>query len=254
MKIIKIIASLIFMAGILLWGTNFEVFAAENDTTREVNDEYKTCYEEGYEMNIDEEDSCYKIYSNGRTIEWQAEKTNETLYTSANVFARQSSPNKNYKDEICLPKGAEIQRVGISENGWDIVKYEEEFYFMWYKYLTDKKPAIPTADTTTNEIETVTVTIVDEESVNNSYIGCYELTAYCATGNPCADGAYPSAGYTAACNDSRLWHHWVYIEGYGTYYIHDTGGMASNVIDIFMNSYDECIQFGRRTANIYYAD
>jgi 3D (Asp-Asp-Asp) domain-containing protein len=259
MKATKVIASLVFAAGILLCGTNFEVFAAENDTAREVDDEYKTYYEEDLTMNIDEEDESYRIYSIGRTIEWYAEKTDEVMYTSANVFARQSSPNKDFKDELCLPKGTEVQRVGISENGWDIIKYNDELYFVWYEYLTDEKPVIPVAEkevtTDSTSTETVEVTIVDESgSTDGTYVGYYELTAYCATGNPCADGVYPSVGYTAACNDSRLWHHWVYIEGYGTYYIHDTGGMASNVIDIFMGSYDECIAFGRQGAYVYYAD
>lgn len=83
------------------------------------------------------------------------------------------------------------------------------------------------------------------------YMGEYELTAYVETGNPCADGVYPQVGYTAACNDPSLWHKWVHIEGYGDYYIHDTGGMADNVIDIYMGSYDEAIQFGRRVADVY---
>jgi len=84
-----------------------------------------------------------------------------------------------------------------------------------------------------------------------TYYACYQLTAYCATGNPCADGTYPSVGYTVASNDPNLWHKWICIEGYGNYYVHDTGGMSSNVIDVFMGSYGECINFGRRSANIY---
>ena len=87
-----------------------------------------------------------------------------------------------------------------------------------------------------------------------TYYGCLELTAYTWTGNPCADGIYPSSGYTVACNNSDLWHHWIYIEGYGNYYVHDTGGMGHGVIDVYMDSYDVCIQFGRRSANIYIID
>lgn len=86
---------------------------------------------------------------------------------------------------------------------------------------------------------------------SEEYLGEFELTAYTWTGNPCADGDYPRASHTIACNDSRLWHQWVTIEGYGTYYCHDTGGMSSNVIDIYMDSYDSCIQFGRRSAKVY---
>lgn len=94
----------------------------------------------------------------------------------------------------------------------------------------------------------------EEKIVKEVYMGNYELTAYIETGNPCADGEYPQVGYTAACNDPDLWHKWVHIEGYGDYYIHDTGGMASNVIDIFVGSYDEAIQFGRRQGEVYIID
>ena len=84
-----------------------------------------------------------------------------------------------------------------------------------------------------------------------TYYANMELTAYIWTGNPCADGVYPAEGFTAACNDPVLWHKWVYIDGVGTYYIHDTGGMASNVIDIYLETYDACVSFGRQTANVY---
>lgn len=94
-------------------------------------------------------------------------------------------------------------------------------------------------------------TKTDSEASEGHYMGSYELTAYIATGNPCADGAYPQEGWTVACNDSRLWHRRIRIEGYGEYYVHDTGGMASNVIDVFVGSYNKAIQFGRRTAEVY---
>ena len=91
-----------------------------------------------------------------------------------------------------------------------------------------------------------------EEEIKQTHLGTYQLTAYIATGNPCADGVYPTVNHTAACNDPNLWHKWVYIEGYGKYYIHDTGGMPSNkIIDLFVGSYDEAIQLGRRTAEVY---
>lgn len=85
-------------------------------------------------------------------------------------------------------------------------------------------------------------------------IGVYELTAYIATGCPCADGSYPQVGYTAASNNPSLWHRWIHIDGVGDRYVHDTGGMAVNVIDLFVGSYDEAIQFGRRTAEVYIID
>lgn len=93
--------------------------------------------------------------------------------------------------------------------------------------------------------------VVQEDTKAYYYYGTKELTAYCATGNPCADGVYPSVGYTVASNDKNLWHKWVYIEGIGDRYVHDTGGMGVNVIDVYMSSYSECISFGRQSADIY---
>jgi 3D (Asp-Asp-Asp) domain-containing protein len=89
---------------------------------------------------------------------------------------------------------------------------------------------------------------------DKEYVGEYELTAYIATGKPCADGKYPRAGVTVASNDANLWHKCVYIEGYGVFYVHDRGGMSNNVIDVFVDSYDEAIQFGRRKAEVYVID
>lgn len=91
----------------------------------------------------------------------------------------------------------------------------------------------------------------EDESSNTLYFGTMECTAYVWTGNPCADGVYPSVNYTAACNDPALWHKWIYIEGIGDLYVHDTGAMASNVIDIFVGSHEEAIQFGRQVREVY---
>ena len=261
MKKVTKIASLL-MAGILLCGANLNVFATES--TREVDEKYKTYYEQT-SMIIQETGKYYSVQSVLKDIYWSAERVEpEDMYTVCSAYARKLSPNETNKSELCLSAGTEVQRVGISNNGWDIILYNDELYFMWYDYMSYEQPLI-IEDTIQEELpeeeELIAAAVKQEEEIevipfeeNGSFVGTFELTAYCATGNPCADGVYPQVGYTVACNDSRLWHHWVNIEGYGTYYVHDTGGMASNVIDIFMGSYDECIQFGRRSANVYIVD
>lgn len=116
---------------------------------------------------------------------------------------------------------------------------------------------VKTEDSGTYEIES-TIEKVEEvkepviaDAISEEYVGTYELTAYMETGYACADGVYPKLNYTVACNDSRLWHKWIRIDGLGTYYVHDTGGMASNVIDIYMGDYNTCINFGRQSAKVY---
>lgn len=107
------------------------------------------------------------------------------------------------------------------------------------------------------EVELSTEEIKDDsrasESVQRVYLGEYELTAYEWTGEVCANGNYPSCSYTVGCNSLPLGTK-IYIEGYGEYVVEDRGDMPDNVIDIYMEYYDTCIQFGRRTANVYLID
>lgn len=90
----------------------------------------------------------------------------------------------------------------------------------------------------------------EEASRELEYAGIFELTAYEWTGNPCANGNYPTTGYTVASNYFPLGTR-LYIEGLGEYTVEDTGGMALDVIDIYMGDYNSCIEFGRRQAGIY---
>jgi len=97
---------------------------------------------------------------------------------------------------------------------------------------------------------TETTEAKEEASGELEYAGIFELTAYSETGNTCANGNYPTVGHTAASNYFPLGTK-IYIEGMGEYTIEDRGGMASNVIDIYMGDYDTCIEFGRKQAGIY---
>lgn len=99
--------------------------------------------------------------------------------------------------------------------------------------------------------EAISEHVEEEPKESRIYMGTYELTAYAETGNCCADGVYPSKWFTAASNDPSLWHRWIYVEGLGEFYVHDTGGMSSNVIDIYLGDYDSCIQFGRQIGEVY---
>lgn len=84
-----------------------------------------------------------------------------------------------------------------------------------------------------------------------TYYANMELTAYIWTGNPCADGVFPETGFTVACNDAALWHRWIYIDGIGARYVHDTGGMGCGVIDVYVGDYDSAVNFGRQSADVY---
>ena len=78
-----------------------------------------------------------------------------------------------------------------------------------------------------------------------------QATAYTHTGNPTATGVMPKVGMIAVDPKVIPLGTKVYVEGYGYATATDTGGaIKGNIIDLFMNTKQECIQWGRRTVDI----
>ena len=83
-------------------------------------------------------------------------------------------------------------------------------------------------------------------------MGVYEITAYEWTGNPCANGNYPTEVYTVACN-SLPFGTVVYIEGIGYRTVEDRGAdwHSPTWIDLYLGDVDACYSFGRQYLNVY---
>lgn len=90
------------------------------------------------------------------------------------------------------------------------------------------------------------------ESANNdgnengmTFVGdWFQFTGYTYTGNPCASGTMP---YVGCCASNYFDIGTVlYVEGWGYLTVEDRTGVSSDVIDIFFDTYDECINFGRQ--------
>lgn len=91
---------------------------------------------------------------------------------------------------------------------------------------------------------------VYEEAYEPTYLGVYEITAYEWTGNPCANGNYPTEGYTVACNDLPLGTV-VYIDGVGERVVEDTGGGGYGWMDLYLGDVDACFEWGRQYREVW---
>ncbi len=111
-------------------------------------------------------------------------------------------------------------------------------------------PPTTQAETTTERITEAHYEYDPDPEYTGSYIGYFELTAYEWTGERMANGEYPYYG-ACACNSLPLGTQ-IYIDGHGYFTVCDRGGMADNVIDIYLGDYDACVQFGRQSAEVYY--
>ena len=85
-----------------------------------------------------------------------------------------------------------------------------------------------------------------------TYLGNWSITAYTHTGNSCANGNYPTDGYTIAHNTLPFGTQ-VYIEGVGYRTVEDRGPgyLGSEWCDIFMDSYGACVQWGMQNRDVY---
>ena len=146
----------------------------------------------------------------------------ETLHNTAEIFRQYEDINNGF-DAVLGEKWAEIDKLEkqvIAQNAEINAKVDN------LKLLQKKQ--------------------------EESYLGVFELTAYCM-GTRTATGTTPTPNRTIAVDPKVIpYGTKVYIEGYGTYTAEDCGGaVKGKIIDIYMKGYDNCIQFGRRKAKVY---
>jgi 3D (Asp-Asp-Asp) domain-containing protein len=79
----------------------------------------------------------------------------------------------------------------------------------------------------------------------------FEATAYTWTGYRTATGTWPSRGTVAVDPLVIPLGTELHIEGYGPAVALDTGGdIQGQIIDLYMDSYQECIEWGRRQVEV----
>lgn len=87
-----------------------------------------------------------------------------------------------------------------------------------------------------------------EHTARLEYLGEWRVTAYAETGYCCANGAYPTVGYTIACNSLEFGTE-VYIEGVGFRTVEDRGPawLGDAWCDLYLGVYEDCVAWGDQT-------
>lgn len=132
--------------------------------------------------------------------------------------------------------------------------------------LTTEETTFPptTESKTTTEHSTKKITTTQQDSYKEDSGGewiRFQATAYCGCasccgsyGNATASGVMPRAYHTIAVDPSIIpLGTTVEIQGLGTYVAEDTGGaIRGNIIDIYFDSHQEALNFGRQTIYVRY--
>lgn len=93
---------------------------------------------------------------------------------------------------------------------------------------------------------------VDDPLEGAQLLGEWRITAYAATGYPCANGNYPTTGYTIACNSLDFGTE-VYIDGVGFRTVEDRGPawLGSEWCDLYLGDYWSCVQWGSQSRKVW---
>lgn len=169
------------------------------------------------------------------------------MYTNTGVNMRdQASLEGKIIDTLYI--NTEVTTIG-EENGWTKIKQEDNIYYIKSEYLSKEKTEIKVEVTSRGDSKRAEAAAAANKSSNSSYLGKYKLTYYCSCSKCCgksdgitASGKKAQEGITVANNSLPLGTK-ISINGH-IYIVQDRGGMASNVIDVFVSSHQKALNLG----------
>ena len=152
--------------------------------------------------------------------------TFSTEYTNTDLNLR-SRPDTGGDIIAVIPYRKSV-KVIQKQDGWAKVEYDGKLGYVCGEYIQEEQPP------------------------NKTYLGNYLVTAYEDTGCTCANGNYPSVGYTVAHNTlpfgARL-----YIDGVGERVVEDRGPgyLGSEWLDLYLGDAGECYIWGEKHLDVY---
>ncbi len=89
-----------------------------------------------------------EVESTTTEAQWSIEPANETRYATADLNVR-ATPEQDGERISHVDEGDEVTVTGWVDNGWARIKFRDGEYFVNGKYLSEDKPVVATAATTT---------------------------------------------------------------------------------------------------------
>lgn len=161
-------------------------------------------------------------------------------YTT-DVLTVRSNPGTEHQELAMLSKFAQIEVIGVCDNGWShVIMQDGTEGYVSNEFLSDIVPE-------------------GAENIGES-MGVFTITYYCScsiccgwwSGGPTASGAYPVADWTVAADPEVLpLGTLIYINGH-QYCVEDTGsGVIGNHIDIYVGDHELAVNNGVGYAEVF---
>lgn len=168
------------------------------------------------------------------------------LFFSLGLYQeKQNIVNHNWESVCSINSAVE----NTAENSYHApnIKKEQDKSFVSKSASNVKNNGLIKAVTSSRSLITAARSLIRHKKVADM-----TATAYTHTGNPTYTGVYPRIGTIAVDPKeiplgSKMW-----VEGYGYGIAQDTGGsIKGKKIDLFMETKQECFNWGRRKVKVY---
>ena len=166
-------------------------------------------------------------------LAWRMYVKAEPAYVGSKTGLHLRSGRRTDAESITvMPYGSKVEKGSVRKVGevaWALVTYDGQTGYVAGEFLQDEDP-------------------LD----GMEYLGVWHITAYAYTGSPCANGNYPSTGYTVACNSLPFGTE-IYIDGIGYHTVEDRGPgwLGNHWCDVYMGDTASCIQWGSQYRDVY---
>lgn len=191
-----------------------------------------------------------------RTLTIEEEKEPTYAYTTTNLNVRiEPDTSANIIDTL-LPN-VKVEYIGTAENEWTSIRVNDMTYYVYSTYISKEEPeeiiTLESLAPARYSIEQEETQLVFQDKFEN-----WTLTAYCACEKCCgkwskykktASGTTPEEGRTVACV-SLDFGTIINING-EDYIVEDTGRLTETQIDIYFESHQEALEFGRQKGTVY---
>ena len=174
-------------------------------------------------------------------------------YTIANANVR-TEPSLKADIVDTLPPAIKVEYIGSIEDEWTSIKVNDNIYYICSECLS--------IESISAEVALVSLEPTQyQEGEDFIYLEKMEnwtFTAYCACEKCCgkwskykktASGTTPEEGRTVACVSLEFG---TVVNIYGKdYIVEDTGRLSDTQIDIYFESHQDALEFGRRKGTVY---
>ena len=216
--------------------------------------DYKDYYSSEIVIDKNEDKNEWIVLDEKNEQSFLLNETEEIMYVNAGLGLNvRSTPTTDSIPVSTLQYGEDVKVIGskaeANDNEWVLIEYDSNYAFVWGKYLVEDAPVM---NPSISDYDNYNSSNVNSSSSNMTYLGNFMITAYEWTGSPCANGNYPSEGYTVACDSQTLpLGARVYIEGVGERVVEDRGGGGTGWFDLYLGDESACWDWGVKYRDVY---